>query len=200
MQSYLFFLRLNVRTFNALLQILQAELVKLLKKPNNVAAQNQPSPVPQITTNMHRVLPALRLYTLWLQKNVAVVACSVDSALEILQQKFWTSYAKCLSLTAEVFPVETLCETSGMFEEDADTIGFKPLQCDQNKGIWAAGKLGQEEAVESKRDISREMLGRIRDLLVTGLKLAFDEVSFKVRFSKSVTNISVASPNCVRPG
>jgi len=184
MQSYLFFLRLNVRTFNALLQILQAELVKLLKKPNNVAAQNQPSPVPQITTNMHRVLPALRLYTLWLQKNVAVVACSVDSALEILQQKFWISYAKCLSLTAEVFPVETLCETSGMFEEDADTIGFKPLQCDQNNGIWAVGNLGQQEAVESERDISREMLGRIRDLLVTGLKLAFDEVSSRYAIPK----------------
>ena len=184
MQSYLFFLRLNVRTFNALLQILQAELVKLLKKPNNVAAQNQPSPVPQITTNMHRVLPALRLYTLWLQKNVAVVACSVDSALEILQQKFWISYAKCLSLTAEVFPVETLSETSGMFEEDTDTIGFKPLQCDQNNGIWAVGNLGQQEAVESERDISREMLGRIRDLLVTGLKLAFDEVSSRYAIPK----------------
>jgi len=184
MQSYLFFLRLNMRTFNALLQILQEELAKLLDKPNSVTPQNAPFPVPQISTNMQRVLPALRLYTLWLQKNVAVVACSVDSALEILQQKFWISYAKCLSLTAEVFPVETLSETSGMFEEDTDTIGFKPLQCDQNNGIWAVGNLGQQEAVESERDISREMLGRIRDLLVTGLKLAFDEVSSRYAIPK----------------
>lgn len=177
MQSYLFFLRLNIRTFNVLLHIFQEELAELLNKHDNVTDRNPQSSVPQTTTKMERILPALRLYTLWLRKNVAVVACSVDSALGILQQKFWISFAQCLSLTAEVFPAETLSEVSRMFEEDVDTIGFKPLQCDQNKDVWVEAKLGQHETFESGRDMSREMLARVRDLLVTGLKLAFDEVS-----------------------
>lgn len=68
-----------------------------------------------------------------------------------------------------------------MLEEDVDTVGFRPLHCEANRGIWYDGdkqRTTWHESQEIPRLAFKELLFRIRGILVTGLELAFDAVHF----------------------
>lgn len=181
MNSYLYFLRLNIRTFTTLLRILLDELRAFTDGNEAVSPTNKKGLTDRINPIMRRVLPALRLYSLWLHKNVAVLSNPIDASFSSLQEQLWTTYAKCLSATTEVFPSEHLSAVDYLLEEDEDTIGFKPLLCKENRDVWYDGdkfRARWHDVAENTRDINMEMLSRVTGFVVVGLKLAMDQVSW----------------------
>jgi len=106
-----------------------------------------------------------------------------DNISTTLLEKFWSAYAKSLSLMAEAFPTDSLPDLSYMLEEDVDTLGFEPVQCDANRGIWYEGDKLKAPWHEPSNEQApaAEMLFRIRGILVAGLELSFDSVCYQYK-------------------
>jgi len=181
MQSYLFFLRLNIRTHLTLLRVFATELGKIRSKevkPESLGTL--------VTPSMQRILPVLRLYSSWLSRNADVLSNNIDVNLQPLQAKFWTCYAQVLSMINATFPPQHLPQPLAyMLSEDEDTIGLIALHCDENRAVWFDGtelRTKWHEVPTQHRNGSTEMLARIRDLLAVGVGFAVNEVcSFRHR-------------------
>ena len=176
-QSYVYFLCLNIRTSLALLRVLEGEANKMKSSTDGEVNLE----TYELSTTLEKALPEIRLYSSWLLKNDLIMANStVYPVVNALQSRYWTQMASCLSLVAEVFPAQYLPELDYLLEEDADTIAFGPLDCEETREIWYVdGKLKPEwftipEALRSKR---QEMLSRVRQFLKVGIMLTFKEVS-----------------------
>jgi hypothetical protein len=181
-RSYFYFLRLNVRTFFHLLQILQSELERLSERDD--VTQNG-SPAPQlsdkITAVARRVLPALRLYSTWFSKYWFIFQANIaglsDTLSSVELQELWKAYAGTLTLLASSFSIDKLLqlpEDSYMLEEDAETIGFKPLIPDEitKSQLWYNGGVAKAKWSDVERNHPNiEMLVRVRGLLIDGLAL-----------------------------
>lgn len=191
MQSYLFFLRLNIRTFVALLDVFQEALDGLeLGKVTNASVDSKILSQ-RITPIMARILPVLRLYSLWLRKNSTVLAQGLDSSFATIQEGMWTAYARCLSSIIQVFPSEHLSSLEYLLKEDEDTLGFKPLHCQENSEVWNVNDIIKprwHEISGKTRDANAEMLSRITGLVVVALKLAMDPVREVQSFPLFVAN------------
>lgn len=175
MQSYLFFLRLNIRTHLTLLRIFATELGKVQSeevKPESLATL--------VTPSMQRILPVLRLYSSWLSRNVDVLSNNIDINLQPLQAEFWTCYAQVLTMINATFPPQYLPQSIAyMLSEDEDTIGLIALHCDENRAVWfkdAELRTKWHEVPTQHRNASTEMLARIRDLLAVGVGFAVNDV------------------------
>jgi len=175
-QSYLCFLRLNIRTFLTLLLALEDEL-----KTCKIGIANQQPLSDCVTPIMQRVLPALRLYSSWLFKNISVLANDVDPTFAPLQAELWSAFARSLSLINAKFAPDRLpAPLDYMLDEDEDTIGFKALHCDENQYIWyneSGLRPKWHDMPVQEREIGTEMLSRLRDLLTVGVALVVDRVS-----------------------
>lgn len=180
MQSYIYFLCLNMKVFLTILQTFNGEVQKF-KAAASPAGLNLSSL--DLSTSFQKVLPELRLYSAWLVKNVSIMTNSIQvEKMDSLQKDFWVLMARCLSSVAETFPVEDLPELIYMLEEDADTVAFEPLDCEETREIWYTnGKLRREwfTIPESLRNVKQEMLSRVRQFLKMGLELAVKEVSLQ---------------------
>lgn len=180
LRSYFYFLRLNVKTFFTLLQILQPELERLTEG-DDVTARNGERPQQlsdKITAVARRILPGLRLYSTWFTRYWHVLNANVaDTLTEVEVQELWKAYAESLTLLASAFPAESLPQDGYMLEEDVDTIGFQPLLSDETKKNWyvnGALKRRWSDPGFERHHPNIEMLMRIRDLLVDGLTLTQD--------------------------
>ncbi|KAK8152900.1 hypothetical protein BKA80DRAFT_314064 [Phyllosticta citrichinensis] len=179
-RAYFFFLRFNIKTFNILLQILQAELERLTGEDLD-GSDSQPLSE-KVTAVARRVLPGIRLYSTWFMKNWSVLSADLEGSAhsKVDAQELWKAYAETLTLLASAFHVSLLPMEQYLLEEDVETLGFQPLLADNTKRRWFDGS--SPKAKWSDEDVKRnhpndEMLMRIRDLLVDGLELVQDKES-----------------------
>ena len=184
MQSYLFFLRLNVKTMFTLLQVLQPELESL------ASAEDEPKPgnaqltgLDQISAVARRVLPGLRHYSSWLTSNSAILVSQLqlDTPLCVQVKELWKIYASTLTLLASTFSAPSLPCIDYLLEEDEDALGFKPFENEQAVGRYFLQDTNVMKPKWHSQGVERhhpnvEMAGRIRDFLTDGLRLAIDEV------------------------
>jgi tetratricopeptide (TPR) repeat protein len=177
MQSYFFFLRLNVKFFTAILEVYRVDLEKHLEEHTEAS-----SLVDKLTDLARHVLPALRLYSTWLLSNAHIVAARVgDEPFQKAMDYFWHIYAKTLSVMAFNFSFRELGEVPYQLEEDVDAFGLKPLNSDKSRKLWVDDAPGKAKAKHNDEGINRldsnqEMLGRVRELLFDALLLAVDKV------------------------
>ncbi|KAH6644557.1 hypothetical protein C7974DRAFT_408229 [Boeremia exigua] len=175
MRTYFYFLRLNVKTFFILLQVLQPELERLSEADEGTHqnGDNARQLSDKITAVARRILPGLRLYSTWFARYWQVLNANIADTLTTVDvQELWKAYAATLTLLTSSFPVDQLPKENYMLEEDTDTLGFQPLMSPDTIKVWYNG-----EALKSKwTDVERnhpnvEMLMRIKDLLIDGLLL-----------------------------
>ncbi|KAF1914470.1 hypothetical protein BDU57DRAFT_578736 [Ampelomyces quisqualis] len=174
MRTYFMYLRLNVKTFFVLLQVLQPELERLseaddVTKNGDCAAQLSD----KITAVARRTLPGLRLYSTWFSRCWQVLNAKIADTLTTVDvQELWKAYAATLTLLASSFPVEQLPQEDYMLEEDTDTIGFQPLVSPTTLKLWYSGQTLKKKWTELERNHPNvEMLMRVKDLLIDGLML-----------------------------
>ncbi|KAF2492132.1 hypothetical protein BU16DRAFT_564596 [Lophium mytilinum] len=178
-RSYFYFLRLNVKTFFTLLQILQPELERLTDRDDVTAPNGDRTPQlsDKITVVARRVLPSLRLYSMWFTKFWRILSANVaDTLTEVEVQELWKAYAETLTLLMSVFPIKEIAPLDRVYllEEDVDTIAFQPLAGDETKDNWyTKGRLKprwSDPEIE-RHHPNEEMVMRVRDLLLAGLVL-----------------------------
>ena len=174
MRTYFMYLRLNVKTFFVLLQVLQPELERLseaddVTKNGDRAAQLSD----KITAVARRTLPGLRLYSTWFSRCWQVLNANIADTLTTVDvQELWKAYAATLTLLASSFPVDQLPEEDYMLEEDTDTIGFQPLVSPNTMKVWYNGGNMKQKWTDLERNHPNvEMLMRVKDLLIDGLLL-----------------------------
>lgn len=175
MRTYFYYLRLNVKTFFILLQVLQPELERLseaddVTRPNNDRATQLSD---KITAVARRILPGLRLYSTWFSRYWQVLNANIADTLTTVDvQELWKAYAATLTLLTSSFPVDQLPQESYMLEEDTDTIGFQPLISPDTMKLWYNGETMKQKWTDLERNHPNvEMLMRVKDLLIDGLVL-----------------------------
>ncbi|RMZ08473.1 hypothetical protein D0864_01729 [Hortaea werneckii] len=179
--AFFWFLRLNLRTFTTLLETLHDELSTSQDPEDQIN-----DPADTLTPALRRVLPSLRLYSAWLLSNAHIIAgLANDDMLKRWIDGFWKAYARAVGIIADedVLGIWTLEDyrVSYMLEEDADSIGFKPLQNEWTK-LWrnwyqkdnVIPKPRFWDAHVSRMPLDEEMLARLMGLLDDGLFLAHD--------------------------
>lgn len=167
-------MRLNVKTFFTLLQILQPELERLSEGDDVTQSSDRaPQLSEKITAVARRVLPGLRLYSAWFSSAYPVLCANVaDTLTPVDVQELWKAYAGTLTLLASSFPANDLPKDQYMLEEDTDTIGFQPLASQNASRLWYAnGELKQKWTDLERSHPNVEMLMRVRDLLMDGIHL-----------------------------
>ncbi|KAF2792551.1 hypothetical protein K505DRAFT_52114 [Melanomma pulvis-pyrius CBS 109.77] len=179
MRTYFYYLRLNVKTFFTLLQVLQLELERL-SEGDDVTHQNGDRTLhlsDKITAVARRILPGLRLYSTWFTRYWNVLNANVADTLTTVEvQELWKAYAATLTLLASSFPADQLPPDNYMLEEDTETIGFQPLVSPETMKLWYNNTDTDTTMKQKWSDLERnhpniEMLMRVRDLLVDGLTL-----------------------------
>ncbi|KAI5209481.1 hypothetical protein E4T39_00778 [Aureobasidium subglaciale] len=176
MQSYFFFLRLNVKFFTAILQTYHDNLEEHIQEHTTTSDL-----IDRVTDVARHVLPALRLYSTWLLSNAHIVTARVgDEPIQEALVRFWHVYAKTLSVMASSFSFRELSEVPYQLEEDVDVYGLKPLNSDRSCKIWLHVATGEPKAKHDDEGVTRlkldeEMLGRVRELLFDALLLAVDK-------------------------
>lgn len=175
MRTYFYYLRLNVKTFFILLQVLQPELDRL-SEGDDVKHQNGDRATQlsdKITAVARRILPGLRLYSTWFARYWQVLNANIADTLTTVDvQELWKAYAATLTLLASSFPVEKLPQESYMLEEDTETIGFQPLISPDTMKVWYMGDTMKQKWTDLERNHPNvEMLMRVKDLLIDGLVL-----------------------------
>ena len=188
-------MRLNIRTFFTLLQVLQPELERFAGE-EAVSGANGSNGSDKITAVARRVLPGLRHYSSWLTIRAKLLIAQIgDSSLNVQTKELWKTYANTLTLLASTFPVHNLLGIDYLLEEDEDTLGFKPLDQESTVSRYYGQEPGIRKPKYHDHSIERhhpniEMLGRIRDLLVDGLKLQLDEVNLNAESIYDIINLS----------
>ncbi|KAF2123479.1 hypothetical protein P153DRAFT_303947 [Dothidotthia symphoricarpi CBS 119687] len=175
MRTYFYYLRLNVKTFFILLQVLQPELERLsgaddVTQPNNDRATQLSD---KITAVARRILPGLRLYSTWFARYWQVLNANIADTLTTVDvQELWKAYAATLTLLTSSFPVDQLPQENYMLEEDTETIGFQPLISPDTMKLWYNGETMKQKWTDLERNHPNvEMLMRVKDLLIDGLVL-----------------------------
>lgn len=184
MYAFLSLLRLNIRTFSLLLDILRAELEassREVSPPRYGSKTAQRSRTARLTVIERRILPICRHYSSWLLSNFELVLAEMrNPELEKDITGFFRIYAKTLTILASDFDAETLPMIEYLLEEDEDTIAFKAF--DQEKTLRryydpSSRTLKPNFHVQgiARNHPSVEMLGRIRDLLTDGVELTIKD-------------------------
>jgi hypothetical protein len=174
MRTYFMYLRLNVKTFFVLLQVLQPELERLSEADDVTKNGDRATQLSdKITAVARRTLPGLRLYSTWFSRCWQVLNANIADTLTTVDvQELWKAYAATLTLLASSFPVDQLPEEDYMLEEDTDTIGFQPLVSPNTMKVWYNGENMKQKWTDLERNHPNvEMLMRVKDLLIDGLLL-----------------------------
>ena len=138
----------------------------------------------RLTPVMRRVLPSLRIYSAWMTCSFSILTEVHDNASKFFEslrndmRQLWSIFARALSILTESFTTEELPTINYLLEEDSETIGFIPFQTPTLKQRYLDGNYRKPNRFNVVRHHpNKEMLGRIRDLISEGLKLADREVS-----------------------
>lgn len=129
-QSYYFFLRLNIRTLFMLLQLLQTELARSTEADDvpDVTGREKIN-IESITAVTRRILASVRQYSMWLVNSAVIITAQDGNApLNIHIKELWSVYCSTLTLLVATFPPEHLVAIDYLLEEDAETVGFTPFR------------------------------------------------------------------------
>ena len=165
-----------------LLQVLQPELDSPIISGQEHEADTGAKKSEKITAVARRVLPGLRQYSSWLSCTSALLAAQLgDTTLDVQIKELWKTYANTLTLLAATFSVADLPSIDYLLEEDEDTIGFKPFEDEQKSRRYYDQDSGTRKPPFHAKSVERqhpnvEMLGRVREFLTDGLKLALNDV------------------------
>lgn len=177
LKTYFYFLRLNVKTFFTLLQVMQPELERSFEG-NDVTQNGERTPQlsDKITAVARRVLPGLRLYSTWFTRFWNVLNANIaDTLTKVEVQELWKAYAATLTLLTSSFPTDQLPQDPSdmyLLEEDIETIGFQPLISPDTTRRWYLDGALKPKCTDVERSHPNvEMLMRVRDLLIDGLML-----------------------------
>ncbi|CAD0039861.1 unnamed protein product [Aureobasidium pullulans] len=168
--------KLNVKYFTAILDVYFEDLEHHMQEHSDPKFL-----IDNITDLARHVLPALRLYSTWLLSNAHIVAARVgDEPIQKAMDRFWSIYARALSLMAFNFSFRELTEVPYQLEEDVDAFGLMPLDSDRSRKLWLNAATGQAKPKYNDEGVKRlsndqEMLGRVRELLFDALLLAVDK-------------------------
>ncbi|KAF2749570.1 hypothetical protein M011DRAFT_457013 [Sporormia fimetaria CBS 119925] len=170
-RAHQYYTQLNTKTFSKLLYILQSELEGLSEREDVTQnGDSTPQLSDKITAVTRRVLPGLRLYSIWFSKSWNRLSDNCSESTEL-----WKAYAAALSAVASNFPVDQLpngADDFYMLEEDTETIGCQPLVSQQTMRYWYDNNALKKRYTDLERNHPNvEMLMRVRDFLIGGLEL-----------------------------
>jgi hypothetical protein len=181
-QSYYFYLRLNVRMVFVLLQILSPELDDPVTGEDlpNLSSDTEPrKPHDTITAVTRRILPALRQYSTWLVSQAHILVAKHPGSTNVYIKELWKLYADVATALITYFPDTELPCLDYLLEEDQNTVGFKPLRDpelapDANLYIDETGLLKARctDPGVKRSHPNIEMKGRVRDILLCAVTLA----------------------------
>ena len=196
MQALLFFLRLNVRTFFTLLQLLQSELeLGASDTADPEVSRASAGETCKVTAVARRIFPALRQYSSWLNVNLSLLVNKVgDNSLEVQVREMWRTYANTLTIMASTFDVAALPFIEYLLEEDEDTVCFKPFKDDTSTRYHMLGDTNPKPIFHAqgieRQHPNVETMGRIRDFLLVGIKLAMEnDVSYPAFIRSFVSSL-----------
>ncbi|KAI4276297.1 MAG: hypothetical protein L6R38_005706, partial [Xanthoria sp. 2 TBL-2021] len=161
--------RLNIRTFSSLLQSLGSEYRNRAQEGSKMDA---------VTSTVRRLLPSLRYYSAWLISRAALLSVHLgDSTIDRVVKDFWAIYAETTSLLLSATEINNLPRLEYLLEEDAEIIGFRPLQEVQLQRKPSVSEAFMRRIKYSDVGLTRvssdvEMRCRIRDFLEDCLELA----------------------------
>lgn len=162
---------LNVGTFLVLLGLLSEEL-GVIKQGNA-----------ELSPCIRRLLPLLRLYNGWLLSNVQYLLEGHFGRDAILQaSKFWSTYAKALTVVIAAFDIRDLPQVLYLLDEDQDTIAFTPFSALVRKLHFEDGtgslKPSRDDAgLNEALSPEEEMRYRIKAFVIAGVYICKHEVS-----------------------
>lgn len=165
--------RLNIRTFSSLLQSLGSEYRNRAQEGSKMDA---------VTSTVRRLLPSLRYYSAWLISRAALLSVHLgDSTIDRVVKDFWAIYAETTSLLLSATEINNLPRLEYLLEEDAEIIGFRPLQEVQLQRKPSVSEAFMRRIKYSDVGLTRvssdvEMRCRIRDFLEDCLELAENDV------------------------
>ncbi|RMD43064.1 hypothetical protein DV735_g2069, partial [Chaetothyriales sp. CBS 134920] len=158
---------LNIHTFALLLQLLVDEL-----GPATTPERDEASCSARLTPLCRKILPLLRLYSLWLLSTAQFIYESKEAIKHPGLDGLFDHYADALNLLLKTFPVKQLPDSEYLLDEDhliSSSIVFS-TQAKSRHTHRADGKPKGRRSGEAKRP-EVEMLMRIKDLVKDGLFL-----------------------------
>ena len=176
-----YFLKLNVKTMDVLLCILQGELNRG-QSPTRQRAPAAPKAEDKVTSAMRRVLPSLINYSSWLQLSAEVFPTVLGegdfhAAFSHDVNTLWRNYCAVLTKLVNTFDMRQSPEIEYMLDEDEETIGFRPFQDHRLRDRYIAGEHRKPDSASVQRHHPMtEMLARIRRLVLDGKQLSLVRV------------------------
>ncbi|TKX27375.1 DNA/RNA binding protein [Elsinoe australis] len=171
--------RLNIKSLIVLLRILDKEIAAIDVRKEQKRGK-APSLEDFMTTGMHNILPAIRIYHQYLLSSYQfLLADEQDVHNRSVAAELWAMLAQVCSAAAAVFPLAQLPELPYMLEEDVDTIAFEPVNSPATNDFRYLDD-GRLKAKFNDQGVGRlstnlEMLARIRSLQVTCVRLSILE-------------------------
>lgn len=176
-------MRVNLRTYTTLLELLQEDLYQVTRATANMEDVELTK---KILVATGHVLPGLRIYSCWLYQNYQLLlGLKSDPSLSSSIEGFWKTYGRTLDLVASNFSIwelDTYSPVPYMLEEDVNTLGFEPL-IDHSGGkankVWNDMTTGIAKPRFNDKSVAHfspaeEMVCRVYGFLEDGLFFAHD--------------------------
>lgn len=200
--SFLFYLRLNLKTFTTLLNLFCNDLRNLLR---GMVTHDHPL-IFKLTEICCRLLPELRVYNNWLFTMVEMLhgVANYEFVAESVGQ-FWPIYGRAIDLICQAFPIwefEDMNVVEYLLEEDVETLGFLPLLSDtmpQTRKTWFNQATGNQkpryyDPGVVRLSVNEEMLYRMYDFMAGGLNIAEIDIT-PVHIQHPGTRVYYGSPD-----
>nr|POF24069.1 protein smg7 [Quercus suber] len=168
-----------VMTFTLLLRLFQDSMAQ--RSAVNTSNETLAS---KLTPMAYRLLPVLRLYSVWLLPMVVLIdGLSGDEFIKPAVDGFWPTYTHAMDLICQTFPIWEFDDeptVTYLLEEDAESLAFKPLVDEKTLSIWFDKFTGVQKPYCYDPNIRRlsvdtEMLARVQSLLNCAVALAEDD-------------------------
>lgn len=178
--AYVSFLQLNMRLFSTILEVFEVEITEQIDGAQASTAIER-MVARALSPVVRRLLPLIRIYSSWLSKSSTLL--DSNFVPDELKSELWNSLAKALTSVTATFSTDQLPNVEHLLDEDEETVGFSPLTSEEDTNVWyIEGKMKDKwhELTDQPRDITKEMLFRLKEFLVVGLTLAVQSVSIRV--------------------
>ncbi|MGI4815919.1 MAG: hypothetical protein ACRYGG_21655, partial [Janthinobacterium lividum] len=184
-KSHLNHQMVNANTFTLMLRSIEPDL-QLLRAAPNLKLLPQAD---RLSPLLRRLIPSIRLQSAWLLYSVRALTTPTGNQTPLQRETgaaisdLWVAYAETLTTLIHVFSVAELPNQLGyLLPEDDDTLGFEPFRHSSvsSRLLDESGARLPRPAVEAvvRHPADVEMLARVRQILVDGVNLAGEEVSF----------------------
>ncbi|KAI1005254.1 hypothetical protein K3495_g2963 [Podosphaera aphanis] len=184
-RTFAYHVSFNVRMMFQLLSVLLPELEDQASDGDqqHMHGINLSASYVKISDVAHRVLPALRHYTLWLASNKSHIRPDDHSSKSQMHNKqLWNMYAIVLTRLVNYFNVQDMATVPYLLQEDVATVGFAPLRDPilvkaHNLYTKSDSKLKPyiEELGIKRSHPDIEMQSRILDIVCCGIQLQIEE-------------------------